>query len=53
MIKSVFFFLGLLLVFGAVGTLDLDPAASLLTPIVLAVVGLILMGVCIPRQGER
>jgi hypothetical protein len=35
--------LGFFLVFGAVGTMDYDPNASLLASLVLAVVGLISM----------
>lgn len=34
---------GFLMVFGAVGTLDVDPSASLLSVAVLAVVGLVIM----------
>lgn len=34
---------GFLMVFGAVGTLDADPSASLLSVAVLAVVGLVIM----------
>lgn len=35
--------IGLLLVFGAVGTIDSDPDANLLMQVVIAVVGLVFM----------
>jgi len=37
------FAIGFMLVFGAVGTLEVDPNASLLTTAILAVVGLTIM----------
>lgn len=40
---SIRFFLGLLVTFGAVGTLDADPNASLVTVLILASIGLIIM----------
>ncbi len=40
---SIRFILGLLIVFGAVGTLDADPSADLLVQTLLALGGLALM----------
>ena len=40
---TIRFFLGFLIVFGAVGTLDADPSASLLVQMGLALVGLAIM----------
>jgi hypothetical protein len=37
------FIVGLVIVMGAVGTLDIDPEANVLLQIALAVVGLVLM----------
>lgn len=48
--KPVFFILGLLITFGAVGTMDYDPNADLLVQTVLALCGLALMAVSIPAN---
>ena len=40
---SIRFFLGLLIVFGAVGTLEVNPDASLLAQLILAGAGLLVM----------
>lgn len=40
---SIRFFLGLLIVFGAVGTLEVNPDASLMAQAILAGAGLMLM----------
>lgn len=40
---SIRFFLGMLIVFGAVGTLDFDPDASLLVQGIVACLGLLLV----------
>ena len=40
---SIRLFLGFLMVYGAVGTLDADPTASLLVQLGLAIVGLVVM----------
>jgi hypothetical protein len=40
---SIRFFAGLLVVFGAVGTMDADPSASLMVVVAAAAVGLGLM----------
>jgi hypothetical protein len=37
------FFAGFMLVFGAVGTLEVDPDAGLLTTAILATIGLVIM----------
>ncbi len=37
------FFLGLLIVFGAVGTLEVNPDASLVAQLILACAGLLIM----------
>ena len=37
------FFIGFMVVFGAVGSLEIDPAASLFTTAILAVIGLTIM----------
>lgn len=40
---SIRFFTGLLITIGAVGTLDVDPNASVVTALILASIGLIIM----------
>jgi len=40
---SIRFFTGLLVTAGAVGTLDVDPNASLVTALILGFIGLIIM----------
>ena len=52
-LRSMVFVFGLLTVIGAVGTLDVDPDASLLLQGGVALVGLILMSLAFPifRKG--
>jgi hypothetical protein len=40
---SIRFFLGLIVVTGAIGTLDIDPDASLVTSLIISLIGLIIM----------
>lgn len=47
--KMVFFILGLLITFGAVGTMDYDPNADLLVQTALAFVGIAIMAVSAPK----
>ena len=41
---TIRFFIGFFIVFGAVGTLDADPQASVLVQMAVALVGLAIMG---------
>jgi len=50
MIRIVAFILGLLMVFGAVGSLDVDPNANFVVQCVLALVGLSMMSAAVPTQ---
>jgi uncharacterized membrane protein len=56
MFKIMTFVAGLVLVFGAVGTLESDPNAAVLAQILLALVGLVMMAWSVPllqeTQGE-
>lgn len=49
MIKTAGFICGLLMVFGAVGTLDANPNAGLLMPACVALVGLGMMWTARPQ----
>lgn len=40
---SIRFFLGFLIAFGAVGNMDVDPSASIVTGLILSSIGLIIM----------
>lgn len=47
------FVCGLLMVFGAVGTLDVNPDAGLILPLGLIVVGLGLMCAAVPQRAGQ
>jgi D-arabinose 1-dehydrogenase-like Zn-dependent alcohol dehydrogenase len=49
-LRPVIFVCGLLTVFGAVGALDVDPQASMLVSGALALAGLALMLISLPKQ---
>ena len=48
--KSIFFILGLLITFGAVGTMDYDPTADILLQTALALIGVIIMAFSVPSS---
>jgi len=50
---SIRFFLGLLIVFGAVGTLEVNPDASLFAQGIVATLGLLLAKSGIDALGEK
>lgn len=50
MIRILIFVAGLVTVFGALGTLDVDPEASLWVQGALAVGGLVMMCAAVPRR---
>lgn len=53
MIRIMIFVAGLVTVFGALGTMDLDPEANMLVQSALAVIGLIIMSISMPIVGDR
>lgn len=50
--RMMLFFLGLLMVFAAVGTLDVDPDTELMLPALIALGGLLQMWLCRPQLDQ-
>jgi hypothetical protein len=51
--KAVMFIVGLLITFGAVGTMDHDPDANVYIQTVLALAGILIMGIAVRGIQEQ